>query len=323
MELRHLRYFMAVAEELHFGRAAERLNMAQPPLSQQVRSLEDELGVRLFERSSRRVSLTEAGQIFEGRARRILESAEVAAEEARRAARGELGRVTVGIMSSAMLPTFPPILRRYRAGRPDVEVDLAQLHSNEQLDAVREGRIDIGFVDISAPGGSRDVDGVTVRVEPVWRETLVVALPLEHRLAGRSRVRLAELADDPFIVMPRLPATGLYDRVIGYCQDAGFNPDVRQEAAQLPAVVALVAAGAGVALVPGCVAEPWHGSLAFVPAQEAMHIDVTMIRRADNSSAAVAALEDAVRAEISELPAGGPVAPVPLSRHPQRPAAAQ
>jgi DNA-binding transcriptional LysR family regulator len=323
MELRHLRYFMAVAEELHFGRAAERLNMAQPPLSQQVRALEDELGVRLFERSSRRVRLTEAGEIFEGRARRILESADMAVDEARRAARGELGRVTVGIMSSAMLPTFPPILRHYRAGRPDVEVAFAQLHSNEQLDAVREGRIDVGFVDISARGGRTDVNGVAVHVEPVWRETLVAALPREHPLAGRARIGLAELADDPFIMMPRLPATGLYDRVIQFCQDAGFNPAVRQEAQQLPVVVTLVAAGVGVALVPGCVAEPWREALAFVPVREPIHIDVTMIRRADNSSSAVTALEDSVRAMIAGLPAGGPVAPIPLTRPAAQPVAAE
>lgn len=313
MELRHLRYFLAVAEELHFGRAAERLNIAQPPLSQQVRALEEELGVRLFDRNSRRVRLTEAGAIFEGRARRILESTEAAVGEARRASRGELGRITVGFMSSAMLPTFPPILRRFRSGRPGVEVGFAQLHSNEQLHAVSEGGIDLGFVDIEARGGRTEVEGVALCVEPVWRERLVAALPLEHRLARRARIRLSELADDRFVMMPRKPATGLYDRVIQLCREAGFSPEVGQEAAQLPAVVALVAAGAGVALVPGCVAEPWRGALAFVPVREPVHVDVAMIRREDNASQALAAFEGAVRAEIAELPADGPVAPIPLT----------
>lgn len=310
MELRHLRYFVAVAEELHFGRAAERLNIAQPPLSQQIRALEEELGVRLFDRSNRRVRLTEAGATFLGRARRILDSAELAAGEARRAARGELGRIAVGIMSSAMLPTFPSILRRYRSEWPDVEITFDQFHSNEQLHAVGEGRIDLGFVDI-AMRDSIEVNGVDVRIEPLWRETLMAALPLEHRLAGRRSLALSELAEDPFVMMPRLPATGLYDRVIQFCQAAGFSPAVRQEASQLPAVVTLVAAGVGVALVPGCIAAPWHGLLAFVPVREPLHIDVAAIRRADNASAALAAFEDAVRAEIATLRADEPVAPIP------------
>lgn len=311
MELRHLRYFVAVAEELHFGRAAERLNMAQPPLSQQIRALEDELGVKLFDRAHRRVRLTDAGETFLRRAWRILESAELAAGEARRAARGELGRIAVGIMSSAMLPTFPPILRRYRGERPDVEVAFEQLPSNEQLHAAAEGRIDLGFVDVAARGGRTELNGVAVQVEPVWRETLVAALPLDHPLAGRAHVALEELAEDPFVMMPRLPATGLYDRVIQYCQASGFSPAVRQEAAQLPAVAALVAAGVGVALVPGCIAEPWRGMLAFVPVRERLHVDVAMIRRADNASPALAAFEAAVRAEIATLRAEDPVAPIP------------
>lgn len=323
MELRHLRYFVAVAEELHFGRAARRLNISQPPLSQQVRALEAELGVTLLERSSRRVRLTEAGDVFLGRARRALEAADKAVSEARRAAGGELGRLTVGFMSSAMLPTFPPILRRFRDDRPDVEIAFVQMHSNEQLHAAAEGRIDIGFVDVPVAGRSLDVEGVALRIEPVWREVLVAAVPRDHSLAGRSRIGLAELASSAFVMMPRWPAAGLYDRAIQLCRAAGFSPTVVQEASQLPSVVTLVAAGTGVALVPACVADPWRDAIAFLRLHEPAHVDVAMIRRADNASPALSGLERAVRAEIADMPVDGPLSPIPLTDSGGQPAAAE
>lgn len=323
MELRHLRYFVAVAEELHFGRAARRLNMAQPPLSQAIRALEAELEVTLFERSSRRVGLTDAGAVFLERARRTLDAADKAVSEARRAAGGELGRLAVGFMSSAMLPTFPPILRRFRQHRPDVEVAFGQMASDEQLHAAADGRIDLGFVDVPAPGGTLDVDGVALRVEPVWRETIVAAVPLEHSYAGRTRIGLAELASSPFVMMPRQPAAGLHDGVIQLCRAAGFSPTVVHEAAQLPAVVTMVAAGVGVALVPACVAKPWAGALAFVPLHEPAHVDVAIVRRADDASPALAGFEDTVRATIAEMPSDGPLSPIPLAAAQSHPAAAE
>lgn len=297
MELRHLRYFAAVADELHFGKAAARLGIAQPPLSQQIRNLEDELGVELFHRTKRRVELTEAGQVFLNRVRVILETAGDAVTEAKRVARGELGRVVIGFMSAAMLDQFPAILRGFRRSFPDAQMQFAQLPSNEQLKAVASGHIDVGFVDISDRAPATMVGDVAVRVERAWSEALLVALPPDHPLARRPAVALADLANDPFVTLPRQPATGYYDQVIGLCQSAGFSPVIRQEASQLPAVLTLVAAGLGVAVVPCCVCTQWRSQIAFRPLAEPASIDVTMIWRADNASPVLAAFREAVHRE--------------------------
>lgn len=297
MELRHLRYFAAVADELHFGRAAQRLRIAQPPLSQQIRHLEDELGVALFHRTKRRVELTEAGQAFLARVRVILATAGDAVTEAQRVARGELGRVAIGFMSAAMLDQFPAILRGFRRGFPDAEVQLSQMPSNEQLKAVASGHIDVGFVDISHRTPTVMVGDTAVRVERAWSEALLVALPPDHRLARRRAVALADLATEPFVTLPRQPATGFYDQIIGLCQAAGFSPIVRQEASQLPAMLTLVAAGLGVAIVPCCVCPQWRGQIAFRPLAEPASIDVTMIWRADDASPVLAAFREAVHRE--------------------------
>jgi DNA-binding transcriptional LysR family regulator len=297
MELRHLRYFAAVADELHFGRAAQRLRIAQPPLSQQIRHLEDELGVALFHRTKRRVALTEAGQAFLARVRVILATAGDAVTEAQRVARGELGRVVIGFMSAAMLDQFPVILRGFRRGFPDAEVQLAQMPSNEQLKAVASGHIDVGFVDISHRTPIVMVGDTAVRVERAWSEALLVALPPDHALARRNAVALADLATEPFVTLPRQPATGFYDQIIGLCQAAGFSPTVRQEASQLPAMLTLVAAGLGVAIVPCCVCPQWRDQIAFRPLAEPASIDVTMIWRTDDVSPVLAAFRDAVHRE--------------------------
>lgn len=297
MELRHLRYFAAVADELHFGRAAQRLGMAQPPLSQQIRNLEDELGVTLFHRTKRRVELTEAGQAFLSRVRIILETAGDAVSEAQRVARGELGRVAIGFMSAAMLDQFPAILRGFRRRFPDAQMQFAQLPSNEQLKAVASGHVDVGFVDIAHRAPTTMVGDVAVRVERAWSEALLVALPPEHPLARRPALALADLANEPFVTLPREPATGYYDQIIGLCRGAGFSPVIRQEAAQLPAVLALVAAGLGVAIVPCCVQAQWQSQIAFRPLAEPAAIDVTMISRADNASPVLAAFREAVHRE--------------------------
>ncbi len=234
MELRHLRYFTAVARELHFGRAAEALNMAQPPLSQQIQNLEAELGVKLFDRSRRRVSLTEAGEVFLKRARVILDTADQAAVEAQRIGRGEMGRLAVGFMSAAMLDQFPPILSTFREQLPDARVELVQMPSDEQLAGVAGGHIDVGFGDLAETAETVDVNGTRVRIETIWREELLAALPPRHRLANRPTLDLTELAGEPFVTLPRAPATGFYDQVIGLCHAAGFSPQIKQEASQLP-----------------------------------------------------------------------------------------
>jgi DNA-binding transcriptional LysR family regulator len=176
-------------------------------------------------------------------------------------------------------------------------MQFAQLPSNEQLKAVASGHIDVGFVDISDRAPATMVGDVAVRVERAWSEALLVALPPDHPLARRPAVALADLANDPFVTLPRQPATGYYDQVIGLCQSAGFSPVIRQEASQLPAVLTLVAAGLGVAVVPCCVCTQWRSQIAFRPLAEPASIDVTMIWRADNASPVLAAFREAVHRE--------------------------
>lgn len=296
MELRHLRYFTAVARELHFGRAAEALNMAQPPLSQQIQNLEAELGVKLFDRTRRRVELTEAGEVFLKRARVILDSADQAAVEAQRIGRGEMGRLAVGFMSAAMLDQFPPILSTFRDRLPDARVELVQMPSDEQLAGVAGGHIDVGFGDLAETAEPADVNGTRVRIETVWREELLAALPPRHRLANRPELALAELAGEPFVTLPRAPATGFYDQVIGLCHTAGFSPAIRQEASQLPAALALIASGYGVGLMPACVVQPWRDMVAFAPLKTRPSIAVTLLSRADDPSPVVAAFRDIAEA---------------------------
>jgi DNA-binding transcriptional LysR family regulator len=243
MELRHLTYFVAVAEELHFGRAAARVGIAQPPLSQQIRRLEEELGVQLFQRSHRRVSLTGAGRVLLEEARRTLEQARRAVLATQRAGRGEEGRLAIGFISSAPYSVLPEILRKYHQRYPDVQLSLHELATDAQVRSLNEQRLDVGLV--RPPGDLDDLE-----VLPLLREPLVVALPRGHRLSHRRGIALSELAGEGFIVIPRRLGAAYYDQIVEYCGRAGFSPDIAQEAELMQTVVSLVAAGLGVSLVP-------------------------------------------------------------------------
>ena len=242
MELRHLRYFVTLAEELHFGRAAERLHIAQPPLSQQIRQLETELGFELFHRTKRKVQLTEAGQVFLDEVQQIFKQLEQAIQVGRQTSRGEMGQLVVGFVSSAPYNILPKILRTFRSSVPEVRLELHELTTNEQFRWLRESRIDVGFV--------RPPIEDTFNFETIFQESLVVALPDTHLLANNSNVSLRSLKNEPFILFPRLLAPGLYDLIISLCQQAGFSPNVTQEAIQMQTIVSLVAGGLGIAIVP-------------------------------------------------------------------------
>jgi DNA-binding transcriptional LysR family regulator len=246
MELRHLRYFVAVAEELHFGRAAARLGIAQPPLSQQIRQLERELGVELFARARRRVALTEPGRVLLGHARAILQRAAQASEDVRRAARGETGALSVGVVASATYGLMPRVFRTFRARHPDVAVGVAVMSTGAQVAALRAGQLDLGLA--RTPFGDETLVAETVLEEPV-----VVALPAGHPLSARRALRLAALAREPFVLFPRDRRPGWYDFVLGLCREAGFQPQVAEDAPELATAMALVAAGIGVTLVPASV----------------------------------------------------------------------
>ncbi len=243
MELRHLRYFLAVADELHFGRAATRLHISQPPLSQQIQQLEREMGVELFVRTHRRVRLTEAGRAFQPEARALLLRLDDATAGARRVARGETGALAVGFIASATYGLLPRLYRRFRERYPDVSLVLSELSTAEQVAALRAGQLHVGLA--RAPVGD---EGLVA--EPLAEEPLLAALPRGHPLAARPAIRLRELAGEPFVLFPRQPRPGWIDVVQGACLGAGFRPSVVQEALELSTAVTLVAAGIGVTLVP-------------------------------------------------------------------------
>jgi DNA-binding transcriptional LysR family regulator len=243
MELRHLRYFVAVAEELNFGRAAERLRISQPPLSQQIRKLEDELGVRLFYRTKRRVELTEVGGLFLAEARKTLRQAEGAARVARRAGRGELGSLSLGFVGSAAYGVLPELLRGFRGEYPGVRLELRTMTTLEQAEALENGEIGLGVLRPPVEGD--------LKLLPVADEPLVAVLPEGHPLAARRTVPLAALAGEDFVLWPRRSGSAVYDRILGLCAGAGFSPRVAQESEEHQVIMGLVAARLGVSLMIG------------------------------------------------------------------------
>src|SRR5690242_5299108 len=281
MELRHLRYFVAVAEELHFGRAAERLNIAQPPLSRQIRDLERELGTPLFVRGARNIELTPAGRAFLPEARLTLAQAERAQRTAQRAARGETGRLRVAFIDAATLSgVLPDVLAFFRMHLPSIGLSLFEMDLPQQADALRDGRIDLGIVQNPPADAER-----WLRVETVFHDPLIAAVPRGHRLAGRKRLSLSELADEAFVLFPRTVAPMLYDDVIARCRAARFSPRIVQEAVGWHTVVSLVSAGIGIALVPQSLGAQRGVGVAFRPVSDLrIHMELTAIwKRGDRS----------------------------------------
>lgn len=288
MELRHLRYFVAVGEELHFGRAARRLHLAQPPLSRQIQALEKELGVRLLERTKRHVELTPAGRVFLEHARKLLSQADDAVVAARRAARGEIGRLAVGFVGSATYSVLPELLRVFHARFPEVELVLHEMTSAHQHQALREGRIEVGFVRPAIP------DEALARCV-IRREPLVAALPAGHRLAqDNGPLPLSDLAGEPFILFPRDPRPSFGDLITGYCVAAGFSPRVVQETQEMQTAVSLVAAGIGVSLVPEAVRSLPRTGVTYRRLTEPPVTELTMVYRHDHPSAVLRAFLEVV-----------------------------
>ncbi len=278
MELRHLRYFVTVAEELHFGRAAARLFIAQPPLSQQIQQLERELGVSLFARTSRRVQLTAAGEAFLTEARQILRGVEHAAGAAQRAAVGETGRLAIGFAASATYDLLPAVLRDFRALYPEVALSLSELNAAEQTGALSGHTIDIGFVRPSVPHPD-------LAVGAVLREAFLIALPETHPLAAQSVLPLSALAAELFISFPEVPKPSYADTVRLACESAGFTPRVVQEVREMQTALSLVAAGFGVALLPESVRHLRRDGVVYRPLVEpAPRTELAVVSRADNLS---------------------------------------
>jgi DNA-binding transcriptional LysR family regulator len=247
IELRQLRYFIAVAEESHFGRAAVRLHMTQPPLSQTIQSLEAALGTPLFARTKRSVALTPAGIALLPEARRILQQANALPDLARRAASGESGLLSLSFVSSADYSVLPPLLREFRERYPLVQIDLREATTDVQLEDLMQGRIDAGLLIPPLHDKARaELDYVTVLSEP-----LILAVPQGLKaLRGKKSTSLKAVADMPLIIFPRRIAPAFHDAIVGCFRDAGLTPRIGQEAIQMQTIVGLVSAGMGIALVP-------------------------------------------------------------------------
>ena len=289
MELRHLRYFVAVAEELHFGRAAEKLHIAQPPLSQQIQQLERELKVQLFRRANRRVTLTAAGQVFLEEARRGLAGIEHAVQAARRADRGELGTLAVGFVASATYDILPTLLSKYRAQWPEVGLTLYEQNAAEQAQALADRRINVGLARPS-------LEDAGLVVETVLREPFLAALPEAHPLAVRQQIPLMALADEPFILFPKNPKPSYADAVLAVCARAGFIPHVVQEAREMQTALSLIAAGLGLTLVPASVQNLRRKGVVYRGlVEEEATTELTVAFRLDDQSPTLARFLDIVR----------------------------
>jgi DNA-binding transcriptional LysR family regulator len=260
MELRHLRYFLAIVGERHFTRAAKKLGIAQPPLSQQIRQLEDEVGTRLFTRTARGVTLTAAGEAFLPHAEAALREVDRARIAARRIRQGDLGTIRIGFTSAASLnPLVPAVISAFRNSYPDVELRLVVHATNPLLAQLTQDLIDLAFARPTS------TERESLRAIPLPDERLWIALPIGHALATRKRLRVGDLRNEPFILYPRANGSLLYDSIIAACQTAGFSPRVVQEAPQMASMVSLVAAGVGVTLVPESVCQLRPAGVRYIP----------------------------------------------------------
>jgi DNA-binding transcriptional LysR family regulator len=284
VELRHLRYFVAVAEERHFGRAAERLHMAQPPLSQQIRRLEAELGVTLLRRTTRRVDLTDAGAAYLQRAREILAAVDEAGVEAQLVDAGLSGRLSVGCVGSATYSLLPALARTLREQRPGLDITFrGEMLVPDQVSALQAGEIDLALLrpPVEEPG-------VTVR--HLRTERLIVVLPEGHRFARRRRLRVPDLRDQDLVLHPSRGRSTMHGLVVALCREHGFSPRVRHEVGETSTLLTFVAAGLGLAVVPETVAALGVPGTLHRPLEAAhARVDLAAATRSDDGSSAVAA----------------------------------
>ena len=267
MELRHFRYVVALADTLHFGRAAERLHISQPPLSQQIRQLEDELGVRLFDRTQRRVQLTAAGELFVQEARLVLTQVDHAGKVGERMRQGEEGQLFIGVAGPADADYFVEIMRTFAKRHPHVRVIIRNMSTAEQVRAIQEKRLHAGFV-------TPPVDHPDLVFETVLHEPIVLAVPRGHALAARQRVPLTALAGESLILFSRAMGPGFFDAIASACRSAGFSLRVRHEVDNLHSAYGLVAAGLGVSFVPAALqGEPPKGVVLRPLSPALPHVD--------------------------------------------------
>ena len=297
MELRYLRYFVTVAERRNFTRAAEELHVAQPAVSQQIKALEGELGVSLLHRTKRSVKLTAAGNAFLSEAKEILARAELSKQIARRAARGETGSLAIGCVSASVSGFLPELIRSYRKSFPAVRVHLFELMPELQLQAFARGKIDVGFTRPLAASDERNF-----AQERVYCDRLMLAVPETHSFAKAAWVRLEKFAGEDFVMLKRSEAPELVDQMTQLCAKAGFTPQVVSEPPMINTVLMAVAAGIGVAIVPGCVRRSRQPGVAFLPLRPVSTvIELVVVRLKNETSPTVSAWMELLRERLPNI----------------------
>jgi DNA-binding transcriptional LysR family regulator len=307
IEFRHLRYFLAVAETLHFTKAAAQLGMAQPPLSQQIRSLERMLGYSLFDRTTRGVRLTKVGQYFRERALHTVAKIRDDVEMARRLGRGQEGVLTVGFSGSVMLTTLPKAIERYRRLHPGVEMRLRELVTAEQMSSLGDGTLDLGFL---RDGESQD----GLLLESILRERFIAVLPARHQLARHATIHPRDLRNEAFVLFARRTGPLAFDRTLACCEAEGFRPHVVQEAPQWPTVVRLVAAGSGISLAPACVANFAMPGVVYRKLRSRCWTSIDIGLKPNRDNPAVEAFLGIVRSQFSNQKTG----PAPRDPRPRK-----
>jgi DNA-binding transcriptional LysR family regulator len=293
MEHRHLKYFIAVAEELHFGRAASRLHIAQPALSKQIQQLEQEFGFPLFYRTKQRVELLDAGHVFLDEARRILWQTENAVESARRTHAGQSGRLVIGFSATATLEVLPKILRKYRRLYPDVIVELFEIGTIRGAELLLDSPLSVGL--LRSPSFLNEE---SFCIETILREPFVVALPDSHPAAKQDSVRIKALAGELFMVPPRQPGWDYSDAIFQILEDNGIGPRIAQEATQTLALASLVAGGLGIALVPASLSNLRISGVSYRPIKgRSQTSDLAMVWKRDSRASTLRTFLDVARAE--------------------------
>ncbi|GAB3626000.1 LysR family transcriptional regulator [Pandoraea terrae] len=308
IELRHFQYFVAVAQTLHFGRAAKQLHISQPPLSRQIALMEEELGVKLFDRTRRSVRLTRAGERLYQDAVDILNAVAQARRNAVAASRGEDGAISVGFMMSSAYNILPALTRTYAAAYPRVDMKLAETLPNLLADAVRSGRTDVGIM-----YRPEDLDGLDSAT--VFREEMVAVLPKQHPLVKARVLDAALLANESFVSIPREIAPLVYDLVVGHCQRSGFTPRIRLEANLQQTIISLVGEGLGVAMVPVSMSAISSGGAVFKPLRNAPVVEVALLWSRDNHNPCVGTFVENARAvwqDLQHAPGARVVADAPV-----------
>ncbi len=296
MELRHLRYFTAVVHWKGYREASRHLHIAQPSISETVADLEQELDLKLFSRVGRKAQLTREGEVFYTEALRTLAQAESAMNTAKRAAKGEIGKLSIGFLGSATFAFLPELVRSYKAQYPGVKLTLRELTPLQQEDAFDKGLIDIGFTRNLAAERSK-----TFISRSLYRDPLLAVLPVSRKVRTK-RVRIADLANERFVLYHREGASRLFDTIVGMCNDAGFSPRVEYEADRTQTVLSLVEAEEGVSIVPACARKMWSNGVRFYRLQpDDVRVDLVAVWRKETPSVVLRSFVDLVNASASQI----------------------